>query len=430
MSWPLSAAAWAALALILAVNWALVAALGSWLARYSLSALGPWLWAVLWSAAAFAAGCWTARVAGDLLSYTQWPNLAAIQMDSVFGPEGLGFILLAFNAALGLALWPPRPKPTRAALANVILAAALAASAWTWGEAQMRRAPKSPQGPQISIEMLQPNVDQYQKWNQAFVQSIWDDLRDVLSLPRRHNPALIVWPESSLPSLIADGQSPAEAALWSRRLNAYQIIGAVTQGRAGDYNSAILVKPDGSFGGVYHKRELVPFGEYVPLPFLRRFIGILADMGDLTPGGPRQPLFQTPLGPTGAAVCYEMAFPRLVRQDAARGARVIVNITDDAWYKDTWGPYQHFMISRFRAVENRVYVVRAGNDGISAVLDPWGRILAELPLGKRGRLDAQVPQDDAFPARSFYARHGDWFGALCLILTLAWAAKTLLTRLR
>ncbi len=203
-------------------------------------------------------------------------------------------------------------------------------------------------------------------------------------------------------------------------------MGAVTLGDRGLYNSAILIKPDGSFGGVYHKRVLVPFGEYVPIPILRRWIGILDELGNLTPGATRQPLFQTPLGTVGVAVCYEMVFPRLVRQDAARGARVIVNITNDGWYKDTWGPYQHFMASRFRAIENRVYVLRAANTGISGIVDPWGRILAEMPLGKNGRLDASIPVADPFPNRSFYARHGDWFGALCLALILAWSALCLI----
>jgi len=426
----LAIAAWAALALILAIDWALAAAAGAWLTRRADEAAKPWLWAALWSATAFAIGRFTARPSADLLAYTQYRNLSLIQMNSVLGPEGLGFTVAAFNAALGLALYPsPQPSPKGRGsfwrIANLTAAALLAAGGWAWGKTQLNKAPKTAPKPALAVELLQPNVDQYQKWNQAFVRGIWSDLEELLARPRRQNPALIVWPESAVPRLLLDGQSIPEAAAWSRRLGAFQIVGAVTVGPAGTYNAAVFIKPDGTFGGAYHKRVLVPFGEYVPLPFLRRWIGILDEMGNMTPGGPRQPLFKTPLGAVGVAVCYEMIFPRLIRQDAARGARVIVNITNDGWYKDTWGPYQHFMASRFRAVEDRVYVLRAANTGISGEIDPWGRIVAELPLGQNGRLDAEIPKTDPFPERSFYARHGDWFGALCLLLILSWAAWTL-----
>ncbi|MDE2314249.1 MAG: apolipoprotein N-acyltransferase [Elusimicrobia bacterium] len=423
----LAAAAWAALALIMALDWAVAAGAGAWLARRAPEAAKPWLWAALWSAMSFSIGRWTSRPSADLLGYTQYAHPAFLQMDSMFGPEGLGFIVAAFNAALGLALWSGRRgRPRRSAVLNLAAAGLLALGAWSWGREQMAQAPKTSPQPSLAVELLQPNVDQYRKWNAAFVRGIWSDLEGLLARPRRRKPALIVWPEAAAPRLIADGQSIPEAAVWSRRLDAFQIVGAVTVGDKGAYNSAVLIEPDGSFGGAYHKRVLVPFGEYVPIPILRRWIGILDELGNLTPGGPRQPLFQTPLGTVGVAVCYEMIFPRLIRQDAARGARVIVNITNDGWYKDTWGPYQHFMASRFRAIENRVYVLRAANTGISGIVDPWGRILAEMPLGKNGRLDTSIPAADPFPHRSFYARHGDWFGALCLALILAWSALRLI----
>ena len=94
----------------------------------------------------------------------------------------------------------------------------------------------------------------------------------------------------------------------------------------------------------------------------------------------------------------------------------MINITNDAWYLDTWGPRQHYRINRFRAIENRLTVIRSGNNGISAVIDPWGVTTAELGLDERGRLDAEVPLEDAFPGRSFYTRSGDWLGVLCMIL--------------
>ena len=163
--------------------------------------------------------------------------------------------------------------------------------------------------------------------------------------------------------------------------------------------------------------ELVPFGEFVPFPWLKAYIGILNQLGGITAGDARQPLLETPLGLASVTVCYEAMFGPWSRLDASRGARVIFNITNDGWYKDTWGPYQHFGSNIYRAIENRATVVRSGNTGISAVIDPWGVVTDRLDLNTRGRLDVDVPKETAFPNGSFYSQHGDWFGLLCSLLT-------------
>ena len=106
--------------------------------------------------------------------------------------------------------------------------------------------------------------------------------------------------------------------------------------------------------------------------------------------------------------------PRWSRRDARGGP--LVNVTNDGWYKDTWGPYQHFGANVMRAIETRMTVIRPGNTGISAVIDPYGMVTARLDLNVRGRLDAEVPLTDAFPERSFYVRHGDWFGSISMVL--------------
>ncbi|MHB2026952.1 MAG: apolipoprotein N-acyltransferase [Elusimicrobiota bacterium] len=423
LPWPLCALAWAALALFLALDWALAAAAGSWLVKQFSPAAGPWIWAAVWTASAFAWAHQTPRLCADILSYTQWNNLPLIQIDSALGPEGLGFAVAAVNAALA-GWWMSRKQAAgkRTAALNLAAALGLAAAAWAYGLLELAARPAAFNGPRAAVAILQPNVDQYRKWNAAFVQGIWSDINGLLFLPNRPKPDIILWPESAVPREIPEGQGVPEAAKAGRELGAYQIVGAVTFRGGKTYNSAAFLGPDGRWLGVYHKRELVPFGEYVPLPFLRRWIGILDELGDLTPGSARQPLMNTPLGKTGVAICYEMMFPHLIRQDAWRGARVLVNITNDGWYKDTWGPYQHFEAARFRAVENRIYVARAANTGISGVVDPWGKVIAQSPLGARLRLDVEIPKTDPFPNRSFYARHGDWFGRLCLALSLLLAA--------
>lgn len=398
--------AWAALAGVLALNWALTGALGARAAERH-PGFRPWAWAAVWTAVAFAAERWTPRLATDFLSYTQWRHLPMIQVGALAGPHALGFLVAAANASLAEA----RRGGSRR---HLWLVALLIGGTCGYGTAELasRR-----EGAGSRIELLQPCIDQYQKWEAASETRVRASFDELLARPRAAAPTLIVWPESAMTRLVEGGRGLETAQAWSRKLGAFQVVGAVSKEGGETHNSAFLLGPDGEVRGSYHKRQLVPFGEFVPLPFLERFIGILAQLGGLTPGAPDQPLLATPLGPAAGGICYEAAFPRWERRDAARGARVLFNLTNDGWYKDTWGPYQHFQMNVFRAVENRATVIRSGNTGISAVIDPWGVTTARLGLNEPGRLDASVPIEDFFPRRSFYVRHGDWLGWLCLAAT-------------
>lgn len=404
------------LALLLALNWGIIGILGRRFAERT-GVLRPWAWAIMWTAVTVVCERWTPRFCADLMCYTQWRYTALLQISAWTGPHFLGFLLIAANAAIERA-WQEsgKGKAQPATACNLALVMALVGGTWAYGVYELARRPVS--GSAWRVEILQPNVDQYQKFDAQYADSISKNFAELLGRPRSGVPDLIVWPESSLPYWVRVGRDIPEAAVWGRKLGAHQIIGAVSQEGEISRNSAFCITPSGAVSAVYHKRQLVPFGEFVPIPFLGRYIGILNQMGGLTPGEARQPLLATPLGPVAAGICYEALFPRLSRLDAGRGAKIIVNITNDGWYKDTWCPYQHFQINAFRAVENRVTVIRCANTGISGIIDPWGLTTARLDLNARGRLDAEVPQLDMFPGRSFYARHGDWFGILTLFSAL------------
>jgi apolipoprotein N-acyltransferase len=433
---PVAALAWAALAAALALNWALAAFLGRWVAETGARSLRPWAWALIWTALAAASGWWTPRLSVDTLAYTQWSNLALIQAGAWGGPYLLGFVLVLVNAALAEAWIDARDKKAAvAAVAPLSLGLALAAGLWAHGLVVLMGRPADA-GPTARVEILQPAIDQYRKWDENAVDEILGGFNELLARPHDKAPALVIWPETALPFFQPRGEAAPVAGAWARREGAAHLVGIVAapQGGASPANAVQLVRADGSVGGVYLKRELVPFGEYVPLRSLvprfvvENWLKVLDEMGDLRPGAPDQPLFDTPFGPTAVTICYEAMFPRWAHRDAARGARLLVNVTNDGWYKDTWGPYQHFEANVFRAVENRVEVVRSGNTGISAAIDPWGVITAKLDLNERGRLDADVPLTDFFPRRSFYARRGDWLGVLCLALTLLLCARRALIR--
>ena len=407
--------AWGALSLFLALNWAAIAVLGRRFAE-GRGAWRPWAWAALWTAVAFFSERWTPRLCTDLLGYTQGRHLALLQVSSLAGPHFLGFLIVAANAIMERAWDESCPEGRgRAGALNLAVLLALLAGAWGYGVFELARRGAAAPAPTARVEFLQPAVDQYEKFDEVHARAILANFDELLSRPRPAAPALVVWPETCLPYIAELSKGVPEASAWAARLGAFHIVGAVTQEGEALRNSAFLLGPAGEVRGVYHKRQLVPFGEFQPVAFLGRFVGILNQLGGLTAGAAAQAFFDTPLGKAAGGICYEAMFPRLSRADAARGARFVVNLTNDGWYRDTWGPYQHFAANMCRAIEGRVTVLRSGNTGISGVIDPWGVVTARLGLGERGRLDAEVSLDDPFPARSFYARHGDWFGALCLL---------------
>ena len=419
-----SALAVVGLAALLGASWAVIAALARRLSGGLPRFARPWLWALCWTAVASFASSWTPRVAQDLFEYTQFPNLALLQAGSWGGPHLLDFVIVFFNAALAEA-WLDSRERHAAAIPPLAYALTLATGVWAHGAYVLALRPES-RGPSARVEILQPMVDQYHKWSESWITEILAGYDELLARPRPAAPALVVWPETAIPRWSSRAVPVPEVARWAIKLGAPHLVGIVAQPEdgAGPANAVQLIAPDGKLDGRYAKRQLVPFGEFVPLRswvprfVIDRWLMILDNLGDLEAGAARPPLLQTVWGPTAVTICYEAIFPRWPRLDAARGARLMINITNDAWYLDTWGPRQHYRINRFRAIENRLTVIRSGNNGISAVIDPWGVTTAELALNERGRLDAEVPLEDAFPARSFYTRHGDWLGAACMVLVM------------
>ncbi|HVE14789.1 MAG TPA: apolipoprotein N-acyltransferase [Elusimicrobiota bacterium] len=425
---PAALVAWAALVAFLSLHWAIYGALAFRLLR--LPAAGrPWALAALWAGLEWLWGL-TPRLPVDLLAYTQWRSLALLQGISVLGPHALSFLIVLWGASAAELWRAPRAGAARRNAGAAFALAALWGAGGAWSLGGRTTAADGPR-----IEVIQPNVDQYAKWDARFAEDIWRTLDDLLGRPRGARPDLVVLPEAALPAWLdqpkgsafaADAwvQAPEASAWianWARRLGSAMLVGAVSLSDGGaPHNSAAWFAADGSLTGLYHKRQLVPFGEFVPMrALLQPWIGILSQLGDIAPGPRRQALFRLGAYPLAVSICYEAAFPRWARSDAGRGARVFVNLTNDGWYKDTWAPYQHFQANVFRAVETRAFVVRAANTGISGLIDPWGEVVARTPLGTVDRLDVRLPARDPFPNGSFYARHGELFGPACALAAIA-----------
>jgi apolipoprotein N-acyltransferase len=246
---------------------------------------------------------------------------------------------------------------------------------------------------------------------------------------------LVVWPEAPNNFFESDSEFRKSLSQLARTANAPVIVGSIgitpdrTVERGYDlYNSADFIRADGSFAGRYDKMHLVPFGEYTPYKKLFFFAGaLLQDVGLFDPGRQRT-VFRTGGHTYGTFICYESVFGDEVREYAYMGADVLVNISDDGWYGNTSAAWEHLNQVRMRAVENHRWVLRATNTGVTAVIDPNGRVTFAIPRHIRSSLRAGFNYEHDL---TFYAVHGDVFAWLCAGVTLAglWRSLVAIRRL-
>ncbi len=378
-----------------------------------------------------------------LLGYSQYRDLPLLQAAAFGGIYAVSFLVLAANAGATLLL-APVPRRTRAAGLALLVLVALAAAG---GAVVLRGGGSAPEGERLRVAAIQGNVPQDTKWDPGAEGRIIMDLVRLTRQAAEGGARLVVWPESASPFSFhrpvprpepAGGTGGTRAAFaiephreyvdlvggLARDLGVTLIVGSVDyEVRGGEVralNGAFLVAPDGALGPSYDKVHLVPFGEYVPLRGLLFFVNRMVQgaIAGFAPGGRLEPL-PTPLGPAATFICYEAILPEVVRSIAGKGAVLLVNITNDAWFGRSAAPRQHLAMAAVRAVETRRYLVRAANTGISAIVDPYGRILERTRLETRAVLAGSVAaRRDA----TLYNRAGDLFAWGCAILTVLQAA--------
>ncbi len=253
--------------------------------------------------------------------------------------------------------------------------------------------PFRPAGEPVRTAALQPNIPLEFRWDAENLSEIearvWRLNREASHAGARW----IVWPESAIPRYVErDAEYRQAIEDFARRRSAWLLVGSIGFGQASDeyFNSVFSVSPAGLVPWRYDKVHLVPFGEYVPvagrLAILRPLV---REVGAFTPGRSTMPL-PSPAGPVGVAVCYEVTFPGLIAEQVANGAQVLATITNDGWYGDSAAPRQHLALAVLRAAESRRYLVRAANTGISAIIDPYGRVVASLGLDREGSVAGDV----------------------------------------
>lgn len=374
-------------------------------------------------AAAWAAMEW---LRGVLLTGFPWNPLAitlgfsdaAIQLAAVFGEYGLSFVVALICAAPAvLADLPPARR-----WHTVGFAVALLAALWSGGGLRLSSANPATV-PGVVLRMVQGDIPQQLKWDPALRDR---NLARYLRLSLTPSgpagaPTDLIWPEAAVPVLFDQDAPRRRAAASVVPKGGLLLTGAIRTTAQGvrpfrAWNSLEVIDSAARIVASYDKFHLVPFGEYLPLRPLLGWIGleaVAADRADFTPGpGPRT-LTLPGLPPASPLICYEAIFPGAVTDPAHRPGWLL-NVTNDAWFGTSAGPYQHFAIARLRAVEEGLPLVRAANTGISAVVDSYGRVTARLGLGREGVLDAALP---AALRPTPFARFGE--GPLAVLLIVA-----------
>ncbi len=368
-----------------------------------------------------APGLWVAvelartRVSGfpwDLLGITQVDNIPLTRIATVTGVYGLSFEILLVNVAFAAAFLLHRSKRKTLLLASFAAVVLLQAGRW------LTLPPLPADRTAILLQQNLP-VAETDAWTKDYFEGTLQEFSSLSTNPvpplRRH-PDLIIWPESPAPFQTNDPTFREAISRLARQSQAWLVVGAIgVDNPRTVFNSATLVSPAGGWDGRYSKIHLVPFGEYVPFASLFSFAGGLTQaVGNFTPGTSRAPL-QAGDQRLGIFICYESIFPNEVRQLVAQGAQVLVNISNDGWYGDSGAWAQHLNQARMRAVENNRWLLRDTNTGLTAAIDPYGRVVAHLERKTRAALPAPYALTKV---TTFYSDHGDWFAYLCAIISV------------
>lgn len=362
--------------------------------------------------------------------YTQHAYVPLIQMASL-GSVSLVTLWLAF---LNVLLWRALTGTHRRLAA--LGAALLLALPWAWGLRVLDAAPK-PQGPPVQVALVQGNIPGEMKWSGKHQSEILATFLDLTTRAGAHEPqpAVIIWPETATGTYLRKQVAQTLAVVATAARIGVPIFSGfpdVAYGEADQmrqYNAAGLFPPFGELGPVYAKRHLVPFGERMPFQAILPALGrIELGQAEWTPGS-EPVLFASAAGPFSCLICFESIFTDLAREDVRRGARWLVNITNDEWFGNSAALYQHAAMAPFRAVENHVPLARCANTGLTLIADANGRVTARLPVWKPDVLvGALSPPGLPTP----FTRFGDWPGFGCLaivgILALLGARRALTAR--
>ena len=378
---------------------------------------------VLWVAGEWIRGWLMGGFPWGLLGYSQHSALPVIQVAELGGVYAVSFLLVAVNASVaGLCILGPRRTMPGAIAVAALLALSLG---FGWHILAREFGPEGRPPRSVQISVIQPVIEQEQKWDPAHQAEILGVYERLTRQAAQGRPAAVFWPETAAPIFLR-----GDPALLSRLVSLVRetgvpiLVGSVDRlpGPNGKFLNSAFLLGDQGITGKYDKIQLVPFGEYIPLAEVIGFVKQWAEfISDFAPGT-TQTVFRLDGAPFGTVICYEVIFANLFRGFASGGASFMANITNDAWFGRTSGPWQHLATLPLRAVENRIAIARAANTGVSALIAPDGRVGPILPLFQRGFLTLSVPLRSR---TTLYTRFGNWLVYLCVALSAAAGAVAL-----
>ncbi|MTE00064.1 apolipoprotein N-acyltransferase [Paracoccus sp. YIM 132242] len=340
-----------------------------------------------------------------------WIDTPLAQTAAWTGAIGLSLVTLA------LAVLPSLLRPLPAA----VVALALTGGLWAAGLARL--AQPLPPDTRTVVRIVQPNAEQHLKWDPEWAAVFFQRLLDLSAAPGPRD--LVVWPETAVNFLLEDA-GPVLPTI-AQAAGAPLVMGIQRRDGSQFYNSLVTLNPDATVGAPYDKFHLVPFGEYIPWGDALARIGITAfaaQQGNGYSAGPGPAVMSAPGVPDfQPLICYEAIFPRHLH-GLDRRPGWLLQATNDAWFGQFSGPYQHLAQARLRAIESGLPLIRAANTGISAVIDPHGRIRQSLALGVQGKIDAALPA--ALPETPWMR----WGSAPAVLLAILALAATLVRRKR
>lgn len=351
-------------------------------------------------------------------AHTQADVLVITQLGSITGPWGIDFLVCLANVAVAEVIYSILSRANIArALGYFLLTALLVSAVAYYGHHRLRK-PATPSEQKHSAVIIQGSLTHDVNPKPEYVVEAYMLYHAMTSFAGLSKPDLVVWPETTIVDCITKQRWGPLISRLAKNIRANMVVGGYdysgdAQGR--NYNAAHFFDRAGRKIGVYRKVHLVPYGEYVPfrkqLPWLKRY-GIREV--DVLPGK-KHALVETDIGTIGTAICFESIFPAVTAKEVRNGASLLVVITNDAWFKRSQAARQHLMMARLRAVETRRYVVRAASTGISAIIDPQGRIVSQLGIFRRGIVRGSViPVSVLTP----YVRFGDWFAYACIVMAI------------
>ena len=361
------------------------------------------------------------------LSYTQTYYLKLIQYASLWGNYAVSFWILWLN--LIVYLFVKNKKRGQAVICFFVILIILPyIYGWWVMSEKIGRTNPNRKGEEIKIALLQGNIEPKIKWDERFLDYNIQTYIDMSKEAAKEQVDLIIWPETAAPCYLAtESLYLARVQETCDELNIPLLVGTndygvSPEGKLRYYNSAFLFTPHGGYPPVYNKINLVPFSEKIPYD---QIFGI-SDKVQLGQSdfsnGDELIIFEVPKGRFATLICFESVYPALVRDFVNRGAEFLVNITNDAWFGKTHGPFQHAQIAVFRAIENRIAIARCANTGVSMFIDPYGRIKEPTKIFVRTIVIGKIPlrrmENTLSNNRTFYSKHGDWFALLCCLISV------------